>query len=636
MFRQRIALDTETYKVTPGNLCPKLVCVSVSDGVRSTVLARQDGIKIARSLILDPKVELVGHHISYDMAVLARAAPDLLKPIFLAYRQGRIRDTMLRQQLMDIAQGTFEYHVDHEGKVKKTKYSLSEVNYRHYKQRLEKGADTWRMRYAELDGIPVSNWPAGARAYAEEDAHTTWKVALAQDIRAEIDTRKLSADNWDESYFPTEELQTFAAFALQLMGIWGLRANPARVAQFRRECLFEKAVYQKILIEEGIIKYEGGKYVKKDSIIREMVERAYKAKGLPVPMSESGKNISKDKDACEDSGDPLLKIVSAHIHVDKYISTYLPPMLIGCEVPFNPSWNTLVVSGRTSCGAEESPGNMQNLPRDGAVRPCWEARDGMVFCSTDLSVAELRSLAQVCLKLVGFSVMAEEFKKGIDPHYAFAADLLGITYEQIMANKNDKDVKDKRQFAKIWNFGAPGGMGIDGLVEYARGYGIKNLSRERAALYSKNWRTHYPEMVKYFALVKRLLNEDNRIKHCITGFVRGDVGFTDGCNHNFQHLTATISKDALVNITEECYTDEQSPLFGCRPASFVHDEVDTEMKEEIAHEAGFRQAELMEKSANKYVTDMPNPVEPALMKNMYKDAKMVFDANKRLAVWAPN
>ena len=53
------------------------------------------------------------------------------------------------------------------------------------------------------------------------------------------------------------------------------------------------------------------------------------------------------------------------------------------------------------------------------------------------------------------------------------AQQLGISYEDALARKHDKDVKHHRQISKVANFGLPGGLGVRGLIGYAHGYGIK-------------------------------------------------------------------------------------------------------------------------------------------------------------------
>ena len=77
-----------------------------------------------------------------------------------------------------------------------------------------------------------------------------------------------------------------------------------------------------------------------------------------------------------------------------------------------------------------------------------------------------------------------------------------------------------------------------------------------------------------------------------------------------------------------------SPLLGARPVIFAHDEIVSELPMVTAHEMGYRQALLMTREADKLITDIPNPVSPALMKNWYKDAQTRL-SNGRLVEWTP-
>lgn len=629
--RKRIAFDTETYRTSPGVLTPKLVCVSWSDGERKGIFLRERGIEFVRDLLISTlkgETEIAGHRMPYDLAVIAAHEPRLLPLIFACLDRGLIIDTHVRGMLLDIAAGTFDFYRDKDGRPHKNKHNFANYAQRFLGKFRAKGADSWQLRYAELDNVDVEQWPVEARNYALDDAHDTWNLSYAMEREA-------------GNAIPTESMQVHASWALHLMGVRGIRANPATVDKLRRTWSAEKATLQQKLKEHGIIRADGSKDLK---LMRSLVKEAYELAGLPVPTTETGE-IATTKDVIADIEHPVLGLVSKFNHVDKYISTYLPPMNIACVVPFNPFWNVLVASGRTSCGAEDSPGNLQNLPRDGNVRDAYEARDGFLYCSTDYNTAELRSLAEVCLEMVGHSVMAEEFKQGRDPHLAFAADVMGIEYAQAEANKKSKEVKYNRQFGKIFNFGAPGGMGPGSLAEYAKNYGVKNLDVATARRIHSAWKRHYPEMAQYHNVIQHLVRTQNLLQHPITGFVRATGTFTEMSNHMFQHLTATGAKAALIEVTRECYLgvssegefdgrQRVSPLKGSYPVLFIHDEIISEVPEAKGHEAGYRQAEVCTRAMSKFVKRVPNPVEPALMRCWYKEAETVLK-DERLVAWVP-
>jgi len=109
----------------------------------------------------DPNCLHVGHHIAYDMAVMAAEHPELLPLIFNAYRESRVTDTMIRQMLLDNAIGKFggywtEYKNakgDIDEKYIKIYYSLDACYHRVTKKRLKKG--TVQLRYGELRDVPM-------------------------------------------------------------------------------------------------------------------------------------------------------------------------------------------------------------------------------------------------------------------------------------------------------------------------------------------------------------------------------------------------------------------------------------------------------------------------------------------------
>lgn len=625
-----LSVDTETFLVQPGVLAPKLVCLTWSDGNRTGLLDRKDGIRFARKALSDHTVQLVGHRIAYDLAVLAAEDSELLPLIFDAYEQGRIYSTDVRQKLLDAATGNFDYYAQN-GKKVKNKFSLAQLASRYLGKTIQKGKNSWQLRFQELDDVPIENYPISAVSYAVGDAVDTLLIKQAQDKFC----------GYDE--IPTEALQTRAAWALHLLSVWGVRTEEKRVLETKNALVEKRESLEKQVKASGIMRIDGTKDLK---LIRAKVEKAYADQGLLAPLTELG-NISTDKECLTESRDPELVAVSEYTHVDKLLETYLPVLLAASKAPFCASFNVLVSSGRTSCGGGEGiVGNLQNLPRAPGIRECFQARPGTYFCSTDYSGAELRAWAQTCLDLVGQSVMCQEFKEGKDPLLAFAAELMQISYSSALENKDTKEVKDNRQFSKIASYGHMGGLGPNGMVDYAKGYGII-VERDRAKRLYNAWLSHYTEARPYFGVIKALTGSGfATIKHCRTEFTRGDMSYTEAANFFFQNLCATGAKDALWQVTKEAYLGKSSdgeydgikrvsPLFGSRPVVFLHDEIISELPVENAHDAANRQTKVMISEMKKWLPDVPVEAEPCLMKNWYKNAKTVYSEG-RLVPWTPS
>ena len=679
-----IAFDTETHLIAPGLLTPKLVCVSYAtpyrlgeDGIATYLHDRYTGTDLVESWLMDEDTVLIGHNVAYDLGVLCARRPELLSLVFDAMDAGRIRDTKIRQELLDIASGrstrngaTFALR---NGEWVKAAYSLAGLA-GHYlgKDRFAEktDSDAWRLRYAELEDVPLEQWPVEAVRYAKEDAEDTLAIFLAQG----------GLDN-DQ---PTEVEQVRAAWALHLMSVWGVRTDETSVADLERRLLAEQARLRKRVIQAGIlvgkrvpeaeaeffdevvrrrkaskkdlqpaldgsspeIEYEDGvpyvvtrttvpmRWAKDSKKIEAYTQRYLARRGKDVELTATGR-VSTAKDTLKQTGSHLLDLVADGGGVDKVLGTYVPVLKDGTQRPINARFNVLVNSSRTSC----SEPNLQNLPsgrKVGGTRECFVPRDGFVYVSVDYDTLELRALAQVCLTLFGKSEMAASINADRDLHSQVGATMLGMTYEDVEKGKKVKGspAKTARDAAKVFNFGAPGGLGAASLVDYARaGYGV-TISETQSREMKAQWLRAWPEMVAYFAWINQAVGLGEAVlRHPITGFVRGDVGYTDGCNHLFQHLAAQGAKRALYRAAREAYAEPDSPFFGSRPVVFVHDEIIAEVPEDRAAAASSRLAQIMCEEMAQLIPDVKITASPTLMRYWTKDAVETYDNNGTLIPW---
>jgi hypothetical protein len=211
-----------------------------------------------------------------------------------------------------------------------------------------------------------------------------------------------------------------------------------------------------------------------------------------------------------------------------------------------------------------------------------------------------------------------------------------MTYEDVEKGKKVKGspAKTARDAAKVFNFGAPGGLGAASLVDYARaGYGV-TLTEQQSREMKAQWLRAWPEMVSYFEWINQAVGLGEAVlRHPITGFVRGDVGYTDGCNHLFQHLAAMGAKKALFAAAKEAYSEPDSPFYGSRPVVFVHDEIIAEVPEDRADAASRRLAEIMCSEMATLIPDVKITASPTLMRYWTKDATETYDADGKLIPW---
>src|SRR5262249_4310312 len=143
-------------------------------------------------------------------------------------------------------------------------------------------------------------------------------------------------------------------------------------------------------------------------------------------------------------------------------------------------------TGRTSCSRPRSdrlPGlNIQQMPKLPEFRELFEPDPGSKLFVGDFAAAELRTLAAVCRAKFGYSKLGDVIVEGTDPHAFTAAAIQGMTPGEFQELKkaDPKRYKDGRQQSKPINFGVPGGMGAQSLMEYAlANYGV-TLTLEEA------------------------------------------------------------------------------------------------------------------------------------------------------------
>ena len=608
MLREQcVTLDVETYMTHAGNMAPKLVslCFKVGTTGKTILIGNDDEAKLesALDLIFSGKYAVAGQHIQYDFAVIANFRDKYLKKIFRLYEEDKVRDTRIIDQMAHIAAGWFKRRP--EGYT--PKFSLDAIAERTLGIKVEgkEDADGWRKNYSKLDGISVENWPKAAADYAKTDVEVTSSIVTKQ---------------W-ETYakIPTCAIQQRAGWALHLMSCWGFRASAQSTKDLEAKLLAERGKYVEELTEMGIFRPNGTKDTKR---IGKLVESAYLGSKRKVPKTSTG--IKTDRETLENSGDALLQSLAKVSKTDKMISTYIPMLREASVFPCNPSYQTLVESGRTS---SFNP-NVQQWPRKGGIRECVVPRKGAYYISSDYNVAELSSLAQVTLRLFGKSKMAEAINAGLDLHIVTASVVIGKTYQEVAAAiaAGISWAEEARQTAKILNFGLPGGLGAFALIKYAAGMGV-SLTMAKATKLRNLWLATYPEVQLYFDWISSQMGVDNTgtIRHPVTGFIRGGASFTEAANHCFQNLTATGAKIALFNVAKECYVVEESALYGSRPVFFVHDEIGAESPKERASNAAKRLSAVMESSMKQVVSDVVCGAEAVVTTKCTKGAKPKFD-----------
>lgn len=638
-----IALDTETAPFGPGRMAPPLVCVSLSDGARGTVLHWTEAETPVAELLASGET-IVGHNIAYDFAVLAAQFPALRRAIFDAYDAGRVEDTGIRAKLIDLAAGQLGYG-SLDGKRVRFTYSLNELARRHLGVALDKGDDGWRKRYHELRDLPISQWPARAVAYAQDDAHATAHVWRVQEAR--LATGELA----------DQHRQTRSDFWIQLMHAWGMTTSASAVAAFERGARANYSRLADLLVREGL------KRPNKINRANEVTEGAcntkaatsrlvwaYQSRGLPVPMTEGGKDKdetkarpSLDDDACIKSGDPGLRVYGEFGKARKALKTDVPLVQDGGKgggrwrpEPIHAHFEVLLETGDVGCSAP----NLVNLPTRPGVRECFVPRPGFVFLACDYAAIQLRTWAQCCIWILGFSKMADVLNAGECPHTMVAADILGTPYAEVKKRPKTRgesgSIYFERQCGKVVNFGKPGGMGAERLVSSAANQYQVEISLEKARELEAIW-YRWPEARPYLAHVSRLTAGGGRIqiKQFVSERLRGGLRYCDTANGFFSALAYDAIKAAGWEVAKACYVREGSPLFGSRIVNVIHDELLLEVPEELGHECAEELGRLMRETAQPWMPDVKVETEETLMRVWSKKAKAKRNGAGRLVAWEP-
>lgn len=251
------------------------------------------------------------------------------------------------------------------------------------------------------------------------------------------------------------------------------------------------------------------------------------------------------------------------------------------------------------------------------------APPGHCVVSWDYDAFEMRTWSQCCYWLFKYSDLREVLN---DPkrcaHVEMGARLKKIAVEAAYAlKKTDKDAyKALRGVAKGPNFGLPGGMGPERLIDYCwNNYGVE-VTIEEAIVAREVWLAIYREAGPYLEWVKDQVGRKRGSTGTITQFyskrLRGRVGYTEAANGFFQALAADIAKEAGWRLMEHAYEKKNSPLYGCRPLGFVHDEylyaIPYADKHRF-HEAAYLGAKIMADTAMEICPDLLFTVSPAAM-----------------------
>jgi|LauGreDrversion4_2_1035121.scaffolds.fasta_scaffold01364_12 DNA polymerase I-like protein with 3'-5' exonuclease and polymerase domains len=710
-----IGFDTETFFIQH-NVAPPLVCLTVffEESGERVILGRDAAIPYFKALVervLHSSEEvLVAQNACFDTVVLTAECPALMELISRAYAQRKIVCTKLAEILMNTADPKTA------GRARVQRFRKMGEHYASANSGSLDGLvlyylaeditaakkDARRTSYAQLVNIPVEEWSTEDREYAIKDAEYVVQVLRAQLKRA----IELSSLLGGAAVLQDLPRQSYVEYLLQMQAmVFGVRIDPERIAEASEELMEEQdssvaAALELELLAPDQTKYRGyKKSTKRLQVILADIEQLI---GIDLERTEKGAIKGGEQELRQ-----IYEAAETALNREFNLATKLPlttGQLVllnryvdglkayqACEAAWKAKhtfvdalaqaslnednhirfgYQGLKETGRTS---SRDP-NMQNLPRGGKTRSCLRPRKGCIFLQADYSNAELRTLGQLHIDEGRTSRLAEEYQKNpqFDPHLFAALEMLRVegvdlTYAQgkeVLKDKSHqhfKNLKGKRQFAKVANFGYAGGLGAAKFVTYAAGQGLK-VTLEEARQLKDAWLQVWTEMREYFEVrgqmteyVSDLNDRDIEIEarrsssqvydsvytFSRSGRARFLRNYTIACNTGFQGVASDGAKDALILIHEECFFNRSSPLYRSVPALFIHDEVvlsvpfpeDTPENRVKVTAAAMRLKELMEQGMRNHTPDVPAVAEPCLSVAWSKDMESYMRDDGTLSIF---
>jgi DNA polymerase-1 len=220
--------------------------------------------------------------------------------------------------------------------------------------------------------------------------------------------------------------------------------------------------------------------------------------GIPGGKKTASGQYSTAEDVLEQLDHPLPKLLLEHRSLSKLRSTYtdkLPEMVQAKTGRVHTSYHQAVAAtGRLS----SSDPNLQNIPirtEEGRrIRQAFVAPAGCVIMAADYSQIELRIMAH----LSHDEGLLKAFRDGLDVHRATAAEVLGITPDEVTS--------DQRRAAKAVNFGLIYGMSAFGLAKQL------DITRSEAADYISRYFSRYPGVQDYMERTRTQAHEQGYVE----------------------------------------------------------------------------------------------------------------------------
>ncbi|QIK36996.1 DNA polymerase I [Caldichromatium japonicum] len=512
---------------------------------RGLVLAR------LKPLLEDPNRPKVGHHLKYDMNILARYGIAL---------QGVAHDSMVASYVLE---STGRHDLD----------SLAKRYLGHNTIRFEEVAGKGAEQLC-FDQVPIER----AGPYAAEDADITLRLH-------QVFAERLQAIPPLETLYRTIEMPLVPV--LSRMERAGVLIDCRLLAEQSAE------LAQRLAALESEAQRVAGRPFNLGST-KQIAELLFGDMGLkPVSKTPKGQPSTSEEvlEQLALTGHELPRLILEHRTLAKLKSTYtekLPRMVDPHTGRVHTSYHQAVTAtGRLS----SSDPNLQNIPirtEEGRrIRRAFIAPAGYRLLAADYSQIELRIMAH----LSGDERLLAAFAAGQDIHRATAAEIWGITPETV--------TPEQRRLAKTINFGLIYGMSAFGL---ARQLGME---RGLAQAYVGRYFERYPGVKAFMERIRERARAQGYVE---TLFGRRlylpEIAARNpnqraaaeraAINAPMQGTAADIIKRAMIAL--DAWSERERPPV--KLIMQVHDELVLEVAEEAIAEAQAQVRAAMESAAS--------------------------------------
>ena len=509
-------------------------------------LSRDDILQALKPLLENSTQKKVGQNLKYDANVLANYAIEL---------RGIAQDTMLESYVIDSTRT--KHNMDDLAKVYLNRNTI------HYEDVAGKGVK--QIGFAE---VPIEQ----AAQYAAEDADIT--LALHQVLAPKLAEHEKLVALYDNIEIPVLSV-------LSRMERAGVLIDSDMLAQQSMEL-----ANHIMAIEQQAHEMAGQSF--NIASPKQIQEILYNKLNLPVlkktPKGQPSTAESVLQELAEDY--PLPELILKHRSMSKLKSTYtdkLPLQVSPKTGRVHTSYHQAVAAtGRLS----SSNPNLQNIPvrsvEGRKIRQAFIAPEGYKIVAADYSQIELRIMAH----LSSDEGLLDAFAKGEDIHKATAADVFGVSIDQVTT--------DLRRSAKAINFGLIYGMSAFGLAKQL------GLGRKQAQEYIDLYFSRYPRVKQYMDDTRELAKQQGYVETVLgrrlylpeihsKNAARRQYAERTAINAPMQGTAADIIKLAMIE-TDKWIQDDQPDI---KMIMQVHDELVFEIAEAKVDEYSANIRQLM-------------------------------------------